>query len=222
MRWLIIGNSFLAGSNLVRVLNKINFESKRLQYTSKWHSIVNFLYNNTGFTIARVAKGGSIAKHTHYGSSDLDVIFCTSPDRKKEEILDLITEKAEQNYGDLAYIRKGERAVHIDFADCPIDVVYLTQNEFDREKFEIKKFSKFTEYQEHAIKIAKYGFDRLMKGKIKGYEIEKAGLQFNGNDVFSVLMQILYYFSGRIKEEGCTIGKIQDKIISPSLLNVQI
>ncbi len=105
--------------------------------------------------------------------------------------------------------------MHIDFADCPIDLVYLTQNEFDKEKFEIYKFSKLTKNQENAIKIAKYGFDRILKGKIKGYEIERVGLRYNGNNVFIILSQILNFFHGRIKEHGCTIGIIQDKIISP-------
>jgi len=57
----------LTNKQLKKILKKIERNKNLNQaYSSKWHKIVNFLYSNTGLSIAKVAKGGSDAKQTYY------------------------------------------------------------------------------------------------------------------------------------------------------------
>jgi len=64
--------------NLREILEKVNQNNQlKLLNESKWHKIIHFLHNSSGYSITKVAKAGSKAKHTDTSKSDLDVIFCT-------------------------------------------------------------------------------------------------------------------------------------------------
>ena len=94
---------------------------------SKWHKIIHFLHNSTGYSIAKVAKAGSIAKHTDTLKSDLDIIFCTPKDYGYSTVLTKLEKTAISNFSEVAEVKKSENAVHINF-DKPgiiIDLVYL-------------------------------------------------------------------------------------------------
>lgn len=196
---------------LKSLLKKIDSNPQmKQQYSSKWHRIVNFLYNNTGLKIAKVAKSGSFAKHTEYSDSDLDVIFCTSPDYNLHEMQVYLEEKLIPIFGKIADIKIGAHAVHIDFRnpEVNIDLVYITQREFDTEFEVIKEFSRIAPVQKDSIKLAKYAFDKAGISKIKGYQIEKAWLQFNYTSLKDLTFHIIKFFTGRIRKIGLEVNDI--------------
>ncbi|MHA1272211.1 MAG: hypothetical protein ACTSQS_02125 [Promethearchaeota archaeon] len=206
----------LNDKRLKAILKKIDSDPQMKQlYASKWHKIVNFLYNNTGLTIAKVAKSGSFAKHTEYSDSDLDVIFCTSPDYYLSDMQEIIQDKADAIFGDVADVGIGNRAVHIDFAspECNIDVVYLSQDEFDAEFEEIRDFKIIAPLQKDSIKLTKYAFDKVGLSEIKGYQIEKACLQFNYTTLAEYTFHNVKYFTGKIRKHGLTLDDVLRKLI---------
>ena len=139
------------------------------QYNSKWYRIIHFLHNNTGYKIAKVAKAGSWAKQTDYHKSDLDIIFCTSPEDTLKKVLNTIKEKAKVNIKNVAEITKSKRVVHVNFKHpkLEIDIVYLTTQEFNKEHNEIKDFGKLPEFKKNTIKLSKYAFDKTIGDAIK-------------------------------------------------------
>lgn len=201
----------LIDKQLKAILNKIERDNnlKRL-YSSKFHKIVNFLYNSTGLKIAKITEGGSGAKLTYTCNSDLDIIFATSKDYIAQEMLVFLEEKANQMFGAVANIRKSSNAVQIDFINpqCDVDLVYKTKNAFNQEFKEIKNIKKLKDVQQNAIKIVKYAFDNTIGDVIHGYEVEKACLQFNLSNLKNLVYSIINYFRGRINQEGLSVNNI--------------
>jgi len=68
------------------------------RYASEWRSIVNFMKNNTGFSISGIARGGSRALGTHRDDSDLDIIFAISGDPLKTEVYPILLRKLRDNF----------------------------------------------------------------------------------------------------------------------------
>ena len=195
----------LTKKQLKKILRKIDrdINLKRL-YSSKFHKIVNFLYNNTGLKIAKVTEGGSGAKLTYTQNSDIDIIFTTAEDYDKYEMLDYLEEKALKLFGEAANIRTSSNALQIDFLNpqCDIDLVYKTKHEFDQEFHEIKQIKTLKGVQQNAIKIIKYVLDNLVGEAIHGYEVEKACLQFTHSRLSDLVYSIINYFKGKLRDEG--------------------
>ena len=196
---------------LKEILDKIDLNRQLKQiYDSKWHKIVNFLYNNTGLKIAKIAKSGSYPKHTEYRDSDLDVIFCTSPDYYLRYIQELIRDKAYDIFGRIANINIGNKAVHVDFINpnCDVDIVYLSQTQFDKECLEIKNIKSIEQLQRDSIKLAKYALDKAGIKKVKGYQVEKACIQFDYDSLSEYTLHNIKHFTGIIREYGLTLDDV--------------
>lgn len=212
-----IVNVFANDPRLRKILDKIEMNPNLKQrYSSKWHKIVNFLYSNTDLKIRKVAQAGSLGKKTANKRSDLDVIFCTSQDHPKDSIMSMLYSKAYENLNKTANVSKGTDAIHIDYKEplTKIDLVYLKQNEFDKEYKEIKNREQIFPQQREAIKIVKYAFERYLNGAIKGYEVEKACIELNCTALNLCTTSIVRYFSGRLREKGFTIDNFLRKILN--------
>lgn len=210
-------NVWINDPRLRKILDKIEMNPNLKQrYSSKWHKIVNFLYSNTNLTIRKVAQAGSLGKKTANKRSDLDVIFCTSQDHPKDRMMNTLYSKAYENFNNTANISKGTDAIHIDYKEplTKIDLVYLKQNEFDKEYREIKNQEQIFPKQREAIKIVKYAFDKYLNGDIKGYEVEKACIELNCTALNLCTISIVRYFSGRLGEKGFTVDNFIRKILN--------
>ena len=210
-------NIFINDPRLKRILRKIETNSASNDiYSSKWHKVVNFLYHNSGLKMAKIAQAGSYAKGTANYKSDLDVIFCTSPDKRKEDVLNQIFNKASNSFGKIASVQKGKKAVHINYIKpkCNLDVVYLLQKQFDNEYKAIKDFKQISTHQQDAIKIVKYAFDRLLGDIIKGYEVEKACIMLNCNQLNTCVSMIVNYFKGRLCDNEYTVDSFLRKMLN--------
>jgi len=210
-------NIFINDPRLMQILNKTEMNNNLKQlYSSKWHKVANFLYNNIGLKIAKIGLLGSIGKGTAYKDSDLDIGFCTSPDNDNDKILDLIKEKAEDCFGNIANVSKGKKAIQIGFLnpECYIDVVYLTQKQFVQEYKEVKNYKQNSVNQQDSIKIVKYAFDTFLRGVIRGDEIEKACITLNCTQLNSCIQGIVHYFSGRLEENGYTVDRFLRRILN--------
>jgi len=201
----------LNDKRLKEILDKINLNPKLKQiYDSKWHKIVNFLYCNTGLKIAKIAKSGSYPKQTAYRKSDLDVIFGISRDNYLRDIQELIRDKAYDNFGKVANVNIGDKAVHVDFIkpSCKVDIVYLSQKEFDNEYEEIKNIKSIKQIQRDSIKLTKYALDKAGIKKVKGYQVEKACIQFDYDSLSEYTLHNIKHFTGIIREYGLTFDDV--------------
>ena len=193
---------------LLRKINQ-NVQLKE-QYDSKWHRIIHFLHKNTRCKIAKVAVAGSKAKQTDYHKSDLDIIFCTSPEIAIIKVLNHIKEKANENFKDVAYVSKSKRAVHVDFKHpkLEIEIVYLALQEFNKEHNEIKDFGKLPEFKKNAIKLAKYAIDKTIGEAIKGRQIEIKCINSNCKSLIACINECIHSFSGILKKKGYKIKDV--------------
>ncbi len=210
-------NVFINDHRLRKILDKIEMNlNLKQRYSSKWHKIVNFLYSNTNLKIRKVAQAGSIGKKTENKRSDLDVIFCTAQDQSKSKIMKILYSKADENFNKAANVKKGTDAIHIDYKKplTKIDLVYLSQNDFDNEYKEIKNRKQIFPQQKDAIKIVKYAFDKFLNEEIQGYEIEKVCIKLNCSALNTCVTSIVNYFKGRLDEKGFTVDKFLRKILN--------
>lgn len=201
----------LSKKKLGQLLGNINQNPQMVeQFESKWQRIVHFLHNNVGYNIAKVAKAGSIEKHTEIKGSDLDVKFCTSPNHNLNIALNTIQVKAEENFGQVAHIIKSKSAVQIYFKNpkCNVDVVYLTQNQFDKEHEEDESVGRLPQIKQDAIKLAKYAFYKSTGDLVKGYEIEKVCINSNCNSLIGCVNASIYYYTGRLKHNNNSIEDV--------------
>lgn len=185
------------------------------QYDSKWHRIIHFLHNNTKCKIAKVAEAGSKAKQTDYHKSDLDIIFCTSPEIAIIKVLNHIKEKADENFKDVANVSKSKRAVHVDFKHpkLEIDIVYLTLQEFKKKHKEIKDFGNLPEFKKNAIKLAKYSLDKTIGEAIEGREIEIKCINSNCESLIACINACIHSFSGTLQKKGYKINDVLKYLI---------
>ena len=201
----------LDNKKLKEILKKINTDPKtRDIYNSKLQRIMNFLRDTTGFKIAAVKEGGSRGKQTDIRTSDLDIPFCTGKDQNKNIVRKDLLKRAEKGFKQIAKVHLSSKAVQIDFFNpkCHVDVVYLTNQEFQRENKEILQISNLRPLHKKAIKLAKYALDKDKQKNIASYEIELEGLTFKYNTLSESVYHLIYYFSGRIKQNGSTVDKV--------------
>lgn len=197
--------------NLRKILKKINQNPQiRELNESKWHRIIHFLHNNTGCSIAKVAKAGSFAKHTETSKSDLDVIFCTSKDYDYTKVFSKLEKTAKSNFSKAAKINKGDSAVHIDFTNPKIciDLVYLHQSQFNKEYEEMKDFGKLPQYKRDAIKLVKYSMYKLHNDLIKGYQIEIKCANSNCGSLVTCVNFLVHHFKGILVKNGFKIDDV--------------
>lgn len=119
----------LAIQRLREILKEINLDPQTAQqYYSRLNRVFKFLNNNTGLKNAGVREAGSGAKDINIRKSDIDIIFCTSPDQNHQTIRNHILEKAKNAFSKVANAKLGDKSVHIDFISpkCNFDLVYVT------------------------------------------------------------------------------------------------
>ena len=199
----------LSIQRLREILKEINTDPQTAQqYYSRLSRILKFLNNNTGLKNAAVKETGSRAKETDTRKSDIDLIFCTSPDQDNQTIRNHIFEKAISAFGKAAEVKVSGKAVHVDFKSCNFDLVYLSQKKFKEESNKIKEIIKLRPVHKNAIKLVKYAFDKSGIKNVKGYEVEKACLVVNSISTPDCVKKIVKYFKGRIEQNGLTIKSV--------------
>ena len=204
----------LSIQRLKEILKEINTDPQTAQqYYSRLSRILKFLNNNTGFKNAAVKETGSRAKKTDTRKSDIDVIFCTSPDQDHQVIRNHILEKAVSAFGKAAEVKLSGRAVHVDFKSCNFDLVYLSQQKFKEESNKIEEIIKLKPVQKNAIKLVKYALDKSGIKDIKGYEVEKACLVVNSSSTPDCVKKIVKHFKGRIEQNRLTINQVLQRLI---------
>lgn len=208
---------FINHPKLGIILGKIEMNPNLKQrHSSKWHEMVNFLHSNTNLKIMKVTKTSSLGKKTAHRGSDMDVIFFTSQDQAKRIVINELYEKAPQNFTNSAEIKKGTDAINVDFYNPPtkIDLVYLYQNDFNKENKEFKNLKQIFPHQKDVIKIVKYAFDTFLSRKFNGHKVEKACKMFNCSDVGDCVHSIVNYFRGRLNEKRYRIGHFLNTILN--------
>ena len=201
----------LKDKKLKEILKRINTDTKTREiYASKLNRVLNFLRNNTGFKMAGVKEGGSLAKQTDTRKSDLDIIFCTSKDQNHKIFRNDLLNKGKAAFKNGAKVYLGKKAVHIDFFKprCNVDLVYLSNKEFQQESKKIKKIRKLRPLHKNSIKLAKYAFDKAGINDVKGHEVELACLNFDYNTLSKCVYHLIKYFSGRIKKRGLNLDRV--------------
>lgn len=197
--------------NLRKILKQINQNPQLKELNeSKWHKINHFLRNSTGYSIAKVAKAGSKAKHTDTLKSDLDVIFCTPKDYDYSTVLTKLEKTAVSNFPEAAEVKKGDNAIHINFNKprINIDLVYLHNSEFDKEYKEMKEFGKLSQYKPDAIKLVKYSIYKAVKDLIKGYQIEVECANSNCGSLVTCVNYAIHHFKGILIKNGFKINDV--------------
>ena len=197
--------------NFKKILKQVNQNPQLKELNeSKWHKIIHFLHNSSGYSIAKVAKAGSKAKHTDTLKSDLDVIFCTSPDYGYSTVLAKLEKTALSNFSEAAEIIKGENAIHINFNKPRInlDLVYLHNTEFTKEYEEMKEFGKLPQYKLDAIKLVKFSMFKAVKDLIKGYEIEVECANSNCGSLETCVNYLIHHFKGILTKNGFKIDDV--------------
>ena len=197
--------------NLRKILKQVNQNPQLKELNeSKWHKSIHFLHNNSGYSIAKVAKAGSIAKHTDTLKSDLDVIFCTPKDYNYSTVLTNLEKTVKSNFSKVAEVKKGDNAVHINFNKprINIDLVYLHNSEFNKEYEEMKEFGKLHQYKRDAIKLVKYSIYKAAKDFIKGYQIEVECANSNCRSLVTCVNYLIHHFKGILIKNGFKIDDI--------------
>ncbi len=213
----IYKNKYISNETLERLLRNIRPEGynyQREQYQSKWLKIHNFLMNNSGLTIAKIAPAGSKAKQTDTTTSDLDISFCLNEDKTREEIYPNLLNQLKQldSYG--LRLSIGPHAIHIDFPnDISIDIVLYTKSEFE-EKYRETQFIRNMEPIYHdLIRLIKYTFEVAKIRGIPGIEIEKKILMMELADCESIYINVCFInalnlFDDDLKKRGKEIKDI--------------
>jgi len=206
----------LTNQRLKEILKKINTNPQTAQqYSSKLDRVLRFLNNNTGLKNAGIKEMGSQAKKTNIRTSDADIVFCTSPDQDHQVIRKYVSEKAVSAFGKAAKVKLAGKAIHIDFIspNCKFDLVYVTQKKFKEEIKKLKVIVKLRPMHKNAIKLAKYAFSKSNVRNIKSYEVEKACLTINSNNLPDCVTKIVHYFKGRIVQNNLTVNRILQRLI---------
>ena len=201
----------LENKKLKGILKKINTDPQtQAFYDSKLNRVMNFLQKTAGFKIAAIKEGGSRGKQTDTRKSDLDIIFCTGKDQNQKIIRNDLFERAKKAFKKNTNVNKSNKAVHIDFLKpkCNIDVVYLTNQQFNQEKKKIAQIKKLRPLHKNAIKLAKYALDKAKQKSIESYEVELACLTFNYNDLSECVYHLINYFSGRLKQNRSSVDNV--------------
>lgn len=195
--------------NKLKSINQ-NRNLKQL-YTSKWKKMVNFLYNNTNLSIAKIAKAGSIAKNTDLNSSDLDLIFSISPDTPRNQVYSYLLEILNKSLKNTANISLGKEAIHVDYRsnNICIDLVLKSQSEFNREHKGVKDIRQLNILSHDAIKLVKYALGKAgIIDDIHGYRVEKMIFSLNSKSLIFLVEKAIEKLKFDIRNAGKNVSKV--------------
>ena len=112
-------------------------------YQARWKRIVNVM-KTSNLGLSRIAPAGSRAKRQHRPDSDYDVIFAVSDNPSREDFYPDLIEVLQSNFDNAeVYPGSNYNVVHVDFhRGGNIDLVLLTESNFDRQYKSIKDFKR--------------------------------------------------------------------------------
>ena len=142
-------------------------------YDSKFIKIYNVLKRH--YKISQVLKAGSFGKETKIElHGDMDITFTIDKPKITDvkEIREDLEEKLKglnpKSYPKLKYV-----AVLIEYKnDFSIDVVYLSKEDFEKEKKKFKHIKTINDQIKNIIRLVKYWNYNKNEAKTKNYEIE--------------------------------------------------
>jgi len=184
-------------------------------YDSKFISIYNELVNK--YRISGALKAGSYAKRTileHKG--DLDIIFTIdNPEiTDKEEFKNDLAIKLSQSFP-YDHIERKKRSVFIRFrSGLSADVVYLTREEFEKEKGQINHVKDIDDTLRKIIVLIKYWKIKKRKDNIDSYKIEWNTIYSSETKIKERLMDSLAEFSLSKDEQNELINLFLAKLLS--------
>ena len=185
---------YLQNHVLREILNLIERDNRsRRKFASKWYSVVNYLYHNTGLSMDRIAQASSVAKNTSLNSSDLDVIFSLSPDQSRAQLYPRLVEQFQTGYGEMARVAQDATAIHIKFnTDIEINVTLLTQSDFNSQYDGVQEIKQLNHAQQNAITLMKFAFEQAgIINSIPEYKIEKIAFLFDITDLATLVEEII-------------------------------
>lgn len=104
------------------------------RYASEWRSIVQFMKNNTGFSLSGIARGGSRAKGDYRDTSDLDIIFSVAGDLSKQKIYPIVRSKLKENFPQATVeIGSSYNVIKMSLGPLKFDIVLKKLANFNRE-----------------------------------------------------------------------------------------
>lgn len=165
----------LSNSRLRQILTEIRpTQNQREFFQSKWLKIVHFLYNNTGYSISKVGKGGSQGKQTETYQSDFDLIFSCSDTYNRQERFNDLDQKLRENFsGATTIIERKTRAIYLKFTnDSSFDVVLVKSKSFNSELRRLREFRQSDEDMLNTIRLCKYSCSQVRNCNLESYEIE--------------------------------------------------
>jgi len=157
---------------LQKFANKL-LDTDKERYSSKFIRIYNELKKH--FKISEALKAGSIGKQTKielYG--DLDLVFTISnPEKNNDTDMRNLLEKRMKISFPNDDVKLKMRSILITFEkDFSVDVVYLSKQEFEKEKKQIKHIKSISNDIRDIIVLAKYAKYEKKLTNLKSYRIE--------------------------------------------------
>ncbi len=186
-------------------------ERSKRKYGSKWYSVANFLFHNSGLQNIKIAQAGSIAKNVELYEGALELIFCVSPDRSREQIYSGLAEKFQAAYKEIAQVSQSSVSeIRISFNnDVDINILLLPQSEFDQEYQGAKNLKELNQTQPSAIKLIKFAFDQSgILNSIPGYKIEKTAFSISTLDLAVMLEQLINQLNFDINRAGLNTFRV--------------
>lgn len=104
------------------------------QFRKKWKSIRNFLYYNTGYELAGVARAGSRRQGDWKTSSDLDIRFAIVGNPSRSEVYPDLRNKLKKCFS-TAKIRIGssKKVINMKIGNLDFDLIPLSTTKFKQQ-----------------------------------------------------------------------------------------
>jgi len=103
------------------------------RYSAFWRSLANFLRINSGFPVSGVARSGSRRRGIYRPDSDLDIIFSVAGDPPRSLVYPDLVTKLWKVMNVEAEIGGNYHVINIRKADLDMDLVLLTEQDFNEE-----------------------------------------------------------------------------------------
>jgi len=162
------------------------------KYDSKFISIYNELIKY--YHISGALKAGSYGKGTIVDlKGDLDIIFTIdNPEfTKVDEFRDDLANKLRQSFP-YDHVERKKRSVYIKFSNgLSVDVVYLSRDEFEKEKGQIKHVKDINDKLRKIIVLIKYWKIEKKMNNIDSYMIEWNTIYSSKSDIKERIMESL-------------------------------
>jgi hypothetical protein len=179
------------------IVLQINSDKNKNLYSSRWYALVTFLVTNTGLKVARIARPGSVAKLTEKRTSDLDIIFCLSPDKPRKDLYPQLESRFKTQFGSVANITSTPEAIHFTYKDVKgnFDVILLNQADFDTQfpGAGVRDINQIDPIHLDAIKLVKWGLDKnAILPQMNTAVLEKAVFSVSVKDLVTIVEKSVF------------------------------